>query len=449
MESRREAAELILAYENRGERLDRLLGRWAERTTLSGRDAGLVRRTVMTYVARRRTVRFLVEKVSGRGMDQIAVNLWSAVAVGVLQALFLERIPAHAAVNEAVALARDWVGGRSSGFANAVLRKLLRCCAVVEGDYACGRDVIPLSAGRVLRLQSGWLPDPEKQWVQHLGVAFSQSDWFVRELAGQFERRELLSILAALNEEPPLFVVANSARTSAGDFPALFEPGCVEPTPVEGVFRLKRCGDITRLEPFRTGRMFVQDINQAKVVRKIPLQRFDNIIDVCAAPGGKTLGVLEASRGGKFVVSCDLSAGKLRELAASLTRCGFRADRCVALDGRRLHRAFRTEFDAALLDVPCSNTGALRRRVDARWRLKRSDVDELSALQLELASSAAKIVKRGGLLVYSTCSILKRENDRVVTALARRNRLKVVERELILPGVDGGDGAFVALLGKP
>jgi len=449
MEARQETAEIILAYENRGERLDFLLERWAAFTSLPTRDRALVRQTVITYVTRRRTVKFLVEKVSSRKVRNISSNLWAAICVGVTQGLFLDRIPPHAAVSEAVAVARSWVGRQAGGFANAILRKLMMSCSRTEEEFIPASNTIPLSGGRTLKLQKEWLPHPDKQLEQYLGIAFSQQDWFIRELIRQMGKKRIFSILAALNEESPIFVSVNGAKVLPGDYDSLFDHGKAHKTSINGVYRLQRSGDITDTKPFRDGAVFAQDISQAKVVRKISAEKFDNIIDVCGAPGGKTLGVLAMAGRDVFLVSCDVSYAKVTRLKASLERCGFRSDRCVVVDGVNLRSAFRRDFDCALVDAPCSNTGVLRRRVDARWRISRAALEKLAALQLELAGSAADILKRGGLLIYSTCSILKNENEDVVAELVRKKGLIVIAQEMIYPGDDDGDGAFVAVLGKP
>jgi 16S rRNA (cytosine967-C5)-methyltransferase len=224
-------------------------------------------------------------------------------------------------------------------------------------------------------------------------------------------------------------------------------PDKAERTPLETTLRLVRGGDLSRLKAIAEGHAFVQDISQAKVARKVPVEKAGRIVDACAAPGGKTLAALSRSRGKAFVVSADVSAERLHELAQALDRCGFPA-RCLAADARAFDRTFLEPFDVALADVPCSNTGVLRRRVDARWRVQPSDLTALTAWQLDLAAGAGRIVKKGGLLIYTTCSVLPAENDGVVKELVRKEGWVLVAQELILPGTDNGDGAFIAMLGK-
>jgi len=202
------------------------------------------------------------------------------------------------------------------------------------------------------------------------------------------------------------------------------------------------------LRAHERGLFFVQDISQAKVAQKVPVGKADKIIDICAAPGGKTLAVLAGAEDAVFLVSADVSRRRLRDVANGLRRCGFPENRCVAVDGRAVDRAFRESFDVALVDAPCTNTWVLRRRVDARWRLRPSDVAELASLQLALASKAGRLLKKGGVLVYATCSVLRAENEDVVARLLDEKGWVLIARQQMLPGEDGGDGAFVAMLGK-
>ncbi len=318
----------------------------AHRTAdLPSRDRALLTALVYGATRRRRELDWLIDRCARRVHPEIRQHL----RVALFQVRHLTRIPRHAAVHEAVELARG-VSARSAGFVNAVLRK--------AADLK--------------------LPDD-------LGIRTSHPAWLVRRWR-RFGNLE--EILDADNAVLPVTARVNPLRAPGGP-----------------VIEIK--GDPADHPGFAAGRFTVQDETSMKVAPLLVPQPAERVLDLCAAPGGKTTHLAELMGGKGTVVAVDLPTriGLVRE---SARRLGLENIACVAGDGTAI--AFQETFDAILLDAPCSNTGVLARRPDARWRLREGDIAGAVKLQRRLLANAARLLKPGGRLVYSTCSLEPEEN---------------------------------------
>jgi 16S rRNA (cytosine967-C5)-methyltransferase len=285
-------------------------------------------------------------------------------------------MPAHAAVGETVGV----VSQRARGFVNGALRALTR-------------------AG------PPWpLPD-------EIGIRTSHPDWVVALLMDEFGTDDALATLVVDNEPPAVTLRVNEARTTVDavakelrDADIEVEAGALVP----GALIVRRTGDLARLPAVRDGRATPQDQSSQAVVAVLDPQPGERIFDVAAAPGGKATAIAERLRDDGVVVAGDAHAGRVRTIA----RAGSPLVRPIIADGRR-PPAQPLAFDRVLLDAPCSGLGVLRRRPDARWRIQPDDVVTLAALQRELIVTAASLVKPGGRLVYSVCTLSRDETINV------------------------------------
>jgi len=342
---------------------------------LSRRDRALLTTLVYGVTRRRRELDWLIDRCAQRVHPEIRQHLRLAL----FQIRHLDKIPRHAAVNEAVELAKG-VSRKSAGFVNAVLRK------------AADLD----------------LPDT-------VGVRTSHPDWLVERWRRRYSPADLDAILAADNAVLPLTIRPNPLQS----------PGPIE---VEG--------DPAADPRFAEGLYTVQDETSMKVAPLLDPQPTERVLDLCAAPGGKTTHLAELMGGKGRVVAVDLP-DRIGLVAESARRLRLTNIDCVAGDGATI--AFKEPFDAILVDAPCSNTGVLSRRPDVRWRLKEKDIAGAAAIQRKLLENAARLLKPGGRLVYSTCSLEPEEN---APDPARWN---VQKEELTLP-TDRHSGGYQALL---
>ena len=365
-------------------------------------------------------------------MDR-AVRDW--LRIGAYQLTEL-RTPDHAAVGETVGAARSALGRGRAGYVNAVLRALAR---IRDTDSGAGPNAL---AG------AGPFPDPDVDPVGHLCSWGSHPEWLVRRWLARWALADVRRLVEHQNR-PPAVVV----RMLTDEDPA--PPDGVELEPVPGwprSFRLEKGLPATALSHLRA---VIQDPAASAVVDYAGGRLEEPVLDVCAAPGTKTLGL--AAEYGLPVVALDISHRRLARLGAPARRLELPVSAAVA-DARRLPVA---AAGTVLADVPCTGTGVLRRRADARWRLEQRGLDDLVVLQREIVDACAAAVRQDGLLVYSTCSLEREENEEQVDAfLDRRSDYRrepppagarsdcVTSRgDLFMrPWLTGTDGAYAARL---
>lgn len=329
------------------------------------------------------------------------------VLMGLCQ-LFILRQAEHAAVSETVRLAPQ----RVRGVVNGMLRNAARRREALEAE--CDR--------------------------QPLAVRYSTPAWLVKRWVAEFGEPETAAMLEWNSLTPPVYARINPVH------PLPEIPESWEPLPhLDGWYRLH--GPLP-LEALRAGQVYVTDPSTRYCVQLLNPQPGERVLDACAAPGGKSAAMLAATGGNLHLLATDVEEFRLQPLRENLLRAGGH-DVQVARHDWTLPcpAAWQGAFDAVLLDVPCSNSGVLQRRVDARWRLSAEEISRLAALQFTILEQAAAAVRPGGRLVYSTCSIDKEEDRAVVEAfLAKYQEFTLVEDYLALPHRERADGAYAALL---
>ena len=454
-------------------------------SSLDARDRALATQLATGAVRHRRTLRCVLSHVRGKGgpASRIQPHLLAILELGAFQLLFLERVPDYAAVNEAAQAARrasrtPGAGRKAAGFVNGVLRGVGRLIVGRRPEGRPARDALPHPEGGVVLLGAEVLPDPEADRVAFLGAAYSMPDWLVGRWLQTYGVAATEDVLRWSNRRPRIFARLNPMRPDAEvllQSLADEAPGTDGPHahPKQGGHATRErksgwhahavplrehataprslCVDVSGLDPARLeslladGSVTIQDPSAMAAVEALAPRLGETVLDLCASPGTKTTQILEAMGGRGRIVACDRTPEKLEPLRRALAARGA-ANVTVALADDLADAAPPDGFDAALVDVPCSNTGVLARRVEARWRLRPEDLEELPRIQGELLAKAAGLVRPGGRLVYSTCSLEPEENAGVVAAFERAHpEWRLVASEQVLPAADR-DGAFWALL---
>jgi 16S rRNA (cytosine967-C5)-methyltransferase len=387
----------------------------------------------LTYgVLRRRSWldSLLTERVRG-GLARLDPDLTDLLRSGAYQLLHMRSVPPYAAIAQTVELAKNRHGLGASKLVNAVLRRLDRERADI---------------GKTLP------SDP----VEALVVQHSHPRWIIQRWIARYGALETAALLAANNLEPPTF--ARPYNVVREQLEAALEADGLQVSDaplVRDSVTLPAGTALTELGAYRHGQFFVQDPAATLVTQYACIAPNSVVADLCAAPGGKAI---ELSRDAAQVVAADRSGARLSRLAESIRRLDATGIELVVMDARA--PALR-QVDAVLLDAPCSGTGTFRRHPDARWRLKTSDIAVLASGQRSLLDSAANVVKPGGLLVYSTCSLEPEENDQPVGLfLSTHPQFKLEPppagtvpadvldegRLRVLPQRHGTDGAFAVRL---
>ncbi len=430
----RAAAHRILGEVRRGTRSDRAASRLLP--VVDPADRGLALDIAFGCLRLRARLDAWIGACADRPPSRMdrAVRDW--LRIGAYQLTEL-RTPDHAAVGETVGAARSALGRGRAGYVNAVLRALARRRGAAGPAGPAG----PTDP-------SGPFPDPDADPVGHLCSWGSHPEWLVRRWLARWELADVRRLVEHQNRPPDVVV-----RMLTGEDPA--PPDGVELSPVHGwprSFRLEKGLPGTALSGLRA---VVQDPAASAVVDYVGGRLGEPVLDVCAAPGTKALGLAAAY--GVPVAALDISHRRLDRIGAPARRLGLPVSAAVA-DARRLPVA---EAGTVLADVPCTGTGVLRRRADARWRLGQRGLDDLVALQREIVDACAAAVRPGGLLVYSTCSLEREENEEQVDALL--DRRPDYRREpppagvlsdcttpngdlFVRPWLTGTDGAYAARL---
>jgi len=457
MPSARDIAVEALANRRPGEvflqdRLDRLI----ERAGLSESDASLATELSLGVCRHRLTLDRLIGRVFHGHLRHLDPRLLTILRVGLYQLVWLERVPAFAAVHTAAEQAGQAGGRKASGLVNALLREVLRHLderVHTEPPENLRRSLqVDRSRWRVLDMD--WLPDPVGDPAGFLSTSTSHPRWLVERWLGNFGLGPAGEICLAGSLRPPLVLRANRLRTTPqGLVDRLAADGITAALDAEGraVFVLT-APPVRRIAAVTEGLCQPQDRTSQWVVRTCAPRPGQNVLDLCAGPGTKTTQLAEEMSDRGLILACDVSSAKLDLLKDNCRRMGVSCARTVRAEALDNAAEEYGPFDMALVDAPCSNTGVLARRVEARYRLKPAHLNRLAQEQHHLLTTAARHVAKGGTLVYSTCSIEPEENEHVVQRfLTGSPAWQFIDSRLILPSAgeqptDWCDGGFVAVL---
>jgi 16S rRNA (cytosine967-C5)-methyltransferase len=429
--------------------LDRRLGE----SCLPAADRRLATQLAYGALRRRSTLDALLRAVVKRRPDQVEPWLWEALRLGACQLALLSHIPPHAALFETVELATVVGLPRAKGFLNGILRSV---AGLLTPDAAAqpAADALPLEQGAYRRLSRPVLPDPESHPVEYLSAGFAWPGWLAGRWLDRWGWQECLRLGFWFAGPAPLWLRCNLLRTDRDRLlAALAEAGIrAEPGEFPQAVRLLEPASVRDLPGYQQGWFSVQDESAMRVAAALGPQPGMTVLDLCAAPGGKTAHLAELMHNEGRIVACDVDDGRLRTVTELGARLGITIVETCRLHPERNDEPPTGPFDAALVDVPCSNTGVLGKRPEARWRLRPDDFRHLVPLQTKLLIQAAERVKPGGAVVYSTCSIEPEENGQVVrNVLQGLPALALEEEQAQNPGqpADGGYWARLRRRGGP
>ena len=419
------AYEVLRSVEEKGAYADRALdGKLSRQPGLDDRDRGLATELVYGVLRRRGTLDRALEPYARKSLDRVDPEILRLLRIGAYQILFLDRVPDHAAVHVSVELSNR-VGRPGAGrFVNAVLRSLCRA----KGEK--GREDLVRQAAQGRADFPSWLVD---LWKSDLGA------------------QKTNGLLAALLQQPEILLRANSLKTDRdGLIESLGREGLLS-EPVRGLpsaVRLLKGGDIRRTRCYQDGLCIQQDGASQLIVDLLAPRPGERVLDLCAAPGVKTTHIGATMENAGLVVAQDLNLPRLRELRTLCQRLGVSIAAALCTDAARPESLCLPEgfFDRILVDAPCSGLGVLRRSPEKKWR-SAPDFGILAETQARLIAAAASLLRKGGVLLYSTCTVNRRENEEVIQGfLARHPDFAPEDLSRILP-VDSRDlvseaGAF-------
>lgn len=441
----RRALDLLSARDHKGR--PRGVGAALKEAEAPGFSRSRLTAWVHGAVRHRRSLHAVLGAVARRSTKGRDPRLVSALELGAWRLLFGREDPEHV-LADIVPLAhgrkaQELLARALGGVRDAVAETL-------EGPAEGGDDVLPLSRTSAVRFKKPLLAVSGRNLAGRLGVLFSLPDelvaaWLARH--GEAVGRELCR---AANDPPPLFARVCPLRTTRDAALAALAQDGVEAVACDlpGALRLLAGkGNFRRTGPWRRGELTIQDLTAQRAAPLLAPAAGERVLDLCAAPGTKTTGLAEHARDQAPILACDRSPGRLRKVEQNAQRLGLTSIRTRPHDGRNPGALLEEPpFDAVLVDAPCSNTGVLRRRPEARWRYDPRAQRRLARDQAAILATAATLVRPGGRVVYAVCSIEPEEGEGLVRG---QHGLRLEREELILPSPDGGDGGYLALLARP
>ena len=386
---------------------------------LIGAEARLASILIYGVLQRKITLDYFLKEVAGKGFGKTHPFVLSVLRVGAYQLLFTDKIPPSAAVNESVKIIKQSKQNFAAGFVNAVLRK-------INTNH---EDILN-------SIKS----------ISDISVKYSVSKKFADGLIKDYGRKVAEDFLSASLESPKLFCRVNHFAENENLFNELSENGItVESAELEDAFTLKGVGNIEQLENFNKGELFVQDLASQTAISSFEIKNGMSVLDVCAAPGGKSFTAAQfVGQSGK-IVSLDLY-----EKRVGLIKSGAERLKITNISTKQNDATvFNSElglFDRVICDVPCSGFGVIRRKPEIKYK----DVSEfvnLPEIQLKILETSVKYLKPNGMIMYSTCTLRKAENRQVVDKfLVKNNDFDVVSERTLMPQTDGTDGFYYLIL---
>lgn len=439
MDKAREAAlKIMTAVHQQGAYANVALAKELRHGQLSDMNRRFVTELVYGAVKAGGTLDWIIKKYLTRPWNKVNPLVQEILRLGTYQLRYMDKVPASAACNESVELAKKFTNLGAAKFVNGVLRTMVR--EPEKGNFPQGKGNATLQ----------------------LALSQQHPEWLVRRWIKEFGYEEAEKLCQFDNQQAPLTIRTNTLKTSPSELFLQLTSLGVEATRsqlVDEGYVLENYGSLDNLAPLQEGYCQVQDESSMLVAHVVDPQPGELVLDVCSAPGGKTthMAALMENRG--RIVACDIYDHKLQRVMENAARLGINIIDPMLKDAREIQQDFSQQADRVLVDAPCSGLGVLRRKPDSRWRKTQQLLKELPELQLEILKSGAACVKPGGILVYSTCTIAREENQAVVEKFLKDNaefqlehtgsRLPVPREDAMVqlyPQRDGTDGFFIACM---
>ncbi len=438
MNAREMALQVINEIIDSGAYSNIALAKKLHKSVVSEQDRRFITELVYGTVKTHKTLDYFLAKFITRKLSTLSPVILNILRLGLYQILFLTKVPPSAACNQSVELAKKYGHAGTVKFVNGVLRNMIR-----------QQDKLTY-------------PDPAQEPDAYLAYFYFHPLWLVQHWLKQYGFSETEALCAANNEIPPLTLRTNTLKITREELlKKLRDLGvvCEALTSVPEGILVTEHASLDHLQPLQEGFCQVQDTSSMLVAPIVDPQPGDFVIDACSAPGGKSTHMAALMQNNGRILAVDLHEHKLPLIEQNAKRLGISIIETLAYDATKLSKSGYEPADRVLVDAPCSGLGVLRRKSDSRWRKDPKLLQELPKLQLEILREAARCVKPGGVLVYSTCTIETAENEAVIERFLQEESHFVLEPAgkylpqptddkviRFFPHRDGQDGFFIARL---
>jgi len=370
---------------------------------------------------------YIIDHLVPTGSAKLNLNDKIILRMGIYQLDYMDSVPEYAAVNECVNLAKQYCKGRE-GFINATLREYIR------------------EKHKIM------LPDRDEDEVEYLSIKYSYEPWIIKLWLQHYDNNFVEELLKAGNMTPDLVIRANWLKAVREDLIARLEAaGCVveKGKLYEDALHIKNSGALVDSQMYQNGWFSIQDEASMFVAAMLDPKHGDLVMDVCAAPGGKTMAIAERMNNTGRIIASDIYIRKLNIINQEAKRLGVTNVETKSWDATKTDSEMIDKADRVLVDAPCSGLGVVRRKPEIKYRKRSSEIDSIPAKQLRLLSASAAYVKPGGTIVYSTCTINPAENQNIISEFLKAHHSFSKEEAIqLMPNVNGTDGFFICKMRK-
>ncbi len=417
---RKSAVKALIKVDADGGYSNLVIDNVIEQDGLERNDASLATALFYGVLDRKITIDYILSKYSKQPIKKLPYMVAAALRIGVYQLLYMDRIPSFAAINESVMIVKRSKNSNASGYVNAVLRSVDR-----EGDSV--------------------LPDDNS--VKSLSVRYSFPEWIVSRLINQYGTDKTKEIFIAMLSKSSVYLRVNTVKIDADTLiNELSNEGVIAEKAFvpDSLKIIEISGAVDKLNCFQNGLFHVQDLSSQLCAAALEVNENMRVLDICAAPGGKTFTLAEIMKGTGEIVACDLYEHRTKLIKDGASRLSLKNVKARVADAAVFDEALG-EFDRVLCDAPCSGLGIMGRKPDIKYKDEK-EIADLPSVQYKILNNAAKYVKKNGKLVYSTCTILKEENEEVFGKFIENNPcFKSVSVKTLLPCENETDGFFIAV----
>lgn len=368
-----------------------------ENKNIDERDVGLISELVYGTITWKLTLDEIIKKYSNIKLKKISVWILNILRMGIYQIIFLDKIPKSAAVNESVNLAKRYGHKSSSNFVNAILRK------VSVNDYKELEEI--------------------KDDKERISKTTSMPMWIIEELLKQKDIKEVEEICKNSNLKPNTTIRINKLKTNKKELEEKLGKRKIKylEGSLEDFFVLKKVKNIENIDLFKEGFFTVQDEGAGLIVDVLAPKEDECILDACSSPGGKTTYIAEKMKNKGKIEAWDIHEHRVKLVQNAAKRLGINIIQAKTQDATEFNQDLVGKFDKILLDVPCLGLGVIKRKPDIKWKRKKEDIEEITKIQKAILDNCSKYLKKNGELVYSTCSILKEENEDIIERFLKEN----------------------------
>lgn len=398
----------------------------ANREKLTPKDIGLISEIIYGVTTWKLTLDVIIIKHSKIKMKKISTWVVNILRMGIYQILFLDKIPQSAAVNESVNLAKRYGHKSSANFVNAVLRKISMV------DYA-----------ELFKIENP---------IERISKTTSMPVWIIEELLKDrdYNISNVRKICGNLVQRPNITIRRNNLKINKEEFEKQLKERNINFTEIEenkDFYIVEKIKNIENLDMFQKGYFTVQDLSAGMSAYMLEPKENEYILDACSAPGGKTTYIAELMNNKGKILAWDLYEARTNLIKKNAQRLGINIINTETNDATKYKAEYNEKFDKILLDVPCMGIGVIKRKPDIKWHRKPEDLKVISKVQYEILENCSKYVKKGGTIIYSTCSILEKENHGIIQKFLEKNPIYTTTEIKIEP-TEKQDGFYIAKLIK-